>query len=89
MVKWTKDGGNIDTKDGHFTITQASNMYNLIIKDVKPEDAGCYQAEFTNRAGEKKVTAELIVHCKLLTWILNNFKRISREISSQFIKILY
>ena len=80
VVKWTKDGGNIDTKDGHFTITQASNMYNLIIKEVKPEDAGCYQAEFTNRAGEKKVTAELIVHCKSLTWIL--YKN-SRGVSSQ------
>ena len=34
VVKWTKDGANIDTKDGHFTISTAGNMYNLIIKEV-------------------------------------------------------
>ena len=39
-------------------------MYNLIIKEVKAEDAATYQAEFTNRAGEKKVQVPLIVHCK-------------------------
>ena len=62
VIKWTKDGGNIDTKDGHFTINQNNGIYNLIIKDVKPEDAATYQAEFTNRAGEKKVEAALSVH---------------------------
>ena len=41
-------------------------MYNLIIKEVKAEDAATYQAEFTNRAGEKKVQVPLIVHCKYL-----------------------
>lgn len=66
VVKWTKDGANIDTKDGHFTLTTTGNEYKVIIKDVKPEDAGSYQAEFTNRAGEKKVACELIVHCEFL-----------------------
>ena len=28
------------------------------------EDAGEYGVEFTNRAGDKKMTAELKVHCK-------------------------
>merc|ERR1719225_2307301 len=61
-IKWTKDGGNIDTKDGHFTINQNNGIYTLVIKDVKPEDAGQYQAEFTNRAGEKKCEGALVVH---------------------------
>ena len=64
VVKWTKDGGNIDTKDGHFTIKQDGSSYHVIIKEVTPEDAGCYQAEFTNRAGEKKTSLQLNVHCK-------------------------
>ena len=42
----------------------SGGIYNLAIKDIKPEDAGTYQAEFTNRAGEKKVEAALNVHCK-------------------------
>ena len=46
-------------------------MYNLIIKEVKAEDAATYQAEFTNRAGEKKVQVPLIVHCKYLKYILS------------------
>lgn len=64
VCKWTKDGGNIDTKDGHFTIQQDGATYNLKIKEVTPEDAGTYQVEFTNRAGEKKTSLELNVHCK-------------------------
>ena len=64
VVKWTKDGGNIDTKDGHFTITENNGVYMVIIKEVTMDDAGEYQAEFTNRAGEKKVSAALNVHCK-------------------------
>ena len=64
VVKWAKDGANVDTKDGHFTIAQNNGIYTLVIKDVKPEDAATYQAEFTNRAGEKKVEAALVVHCK-------------------------
>ena len=65
VVKWTKDGGNIDTKDGHFTIKQDGASYHLIIKEVTAEDAGSYQAEFTNRAGEKKTGLQLNVHCKI------------------------
>ena len=42
----------------------SGGVYNLAIKDIRPEDAGTYQAEFTNRAGEKKVEAALNVHCK-------------------------
>jgi len=62
VIKWTKDGGELNFKDGHFTQTQTGGIYNLAIKDIKPEDAGTYQAEFTNRAGEKKVEAALNVH---------------------------
>lgn len=62
VCKWTKDGGAIDTKDGHFTINENGGTYNLIIKGVTPDDAGSYQAEFTNRAGEKKVGSALTVH---------------------------
>ena len=43
---------------------EADGNYSLVIKGVKPEDAGNYQAEFTNRAGEKKVSADLNVHCE-------------------------
>ena len=33
VAKWTKEGKGIDTKDGHFTITQADpNAYRLSIK---------------------------------------------------------
>ena len=66
VVKWTKDGGNIDTKDGHFTIKQDGSSYSLIIKEATADDAGNYQAEFTNRAGEKKTGLTLNVHCKSL-----------------------
>merc|ERR1711981_982419 len=64
VAKWTKDGKVIDTKDGHFTIMQADpNAYRLIIKGVKAEDdAGEYQVEFSNRAGDKKCSAQLTVH---------------------------
>ena len=35
VAKWTKDGKGIDTKDGHFTITQADpNKYRLAIKGM-------------------------------------------------------
>ena len=36
VAKWTKEGKGIDTKDGHFTITQADpNAYRLIIKGIQ------------------------------------------------------
>jgi hypothetical protein len=48
---------------------ESDGNYSLVIKGVKPEDAANYQAEFTNRAGEKKVNTQLTVHCKLeLQW---------------------
>ena len=65
VCKWTKEGQSIDTKDGHFSIFENGGVYNLAIKGVTPDDAGEYQAEFTNRAGDKKVSSTLTVHCKL------------------------
>ena len=62
--KWTKDGQNIDTKDGHFTISEGGGNYTLAIKGVTMDDKGKYQVEFTNRAGEKKTSAALAVLCK-------------------------
>lgn len=67
VCKWTKDGGNIDTKDGHFTITENNGVYNVLIKAATMDDAGSYQAEFTNRAGEKKIACQLLVHCKFFS----------------------
>ena len=63
--KWTKDGQNIDTKDGHFTISEGGGNYTLAIKGVTMDDKGEYKVEFTNRAGEKKTSASLSVLCKL------------------------
>ena len=65
VCKWTKDGSGIDTKDGHFNIFENGGVYNLSIKGVTPDDAGSYQAEFTNRAGDKKVSTTLNVHCNV------------------------
>ena len=42
---------------------------------VKAEDdAGEYQVEFSNRAGDKKCSAQLTVHCKfyLTVWYKNS-----------------
>ncbi len=64
VCKWTKDGKPIDTKDGHFAITEESGVYKLSIKEVTMDDKGTYQAEFTNRAGEKKVSSTMNVLCK-------------------------
>ena len=64
VCKWTKDGGNIDTKDGHFTIQERDGVYTVTIKEVTPDDGGNYVAEFTNRAGEKKTGTTLTVHCE-------------------------
>lgn len=61
VCKWTKDGKPIDTADGHFTISENSGIYKLEIKGLTMADKGKYGAEFTNRAGEKKVEANLNV----------------------------
>ena len=34
--------------------------------DETANDGGEYQVEFSNRAGDKKVSSTLTVHCKLL-----------------------
>ncbi|XP_040572571.1 protein Obscurin [Lepeophtheirus salmonis] len=62
VCKWTKEGQSIDTKDGRFVITENNGVYMLGIKEVTMDDKGTYQAEFTNRAGDRKVQSELIVH---------------------------
>jgi hypothetical protein len=36
------------------------------------EDAATYQAEFTNRAGDKKISSALVVHCKFLKSFITN-----------------
>lgn len=61
VCKWTKDGEPIDVSDGHFEISENSGIYHLKIKGLKMEDKGRYGAEFTNKAGEKKVEANLNV----------------------------
>ena len=40
-------------------------MSITIILGVTTDDAGAYQIELTNRAGDKKCEAALTVHCKL------------------------
>ena len=62
--RWTKDGASLDLKDGHFNVFEKDGAYCLAIKGVTPDDAGCYQAEFTNRAGDRKTESTLTVHCK-------------------------
>ena len=64
VCKWTKDGKAIDTKDGHFVVSEESGVYKLTIKPVTMDDKGTYQAEFTNRAGEKKVQSTMNVLCE-------------------------
>ena len=64
-------------------------MYNLIIKEVKAEDAATYQAEFTNRAGEKKVQVPLIVHCKYLKIKLLLGRGRVRQLPTQYFRIIY
>jgi len=64
IAKWTKDGKGIDTsaKDSRFMATESGGCYKLKIAKVEMDDAGNYQVEFTNRAGDKKVSSELKVH---------------------------
>jgi len=64
VAKWTKEGKAIDTsaKDSRFTVSESGGCYKLKISKVEMDDAGNYQVEFTNRAGDKKVSSELKVH---------------------------
>ena len=39
-------------------------IFNIL--GVTADDAGEYQIELTNRAGDKKCSAALVVHCKLV-----------------------
>lgn len=66
VCKWTKDGKSIDMADGHVTISESNGIYMLTLKPVKMDDKGKYEAEFTNRAGEKKVGANLNVLGELI-----------------------
>ena len=50
-------------------IAEESGIYKLTIKGLTMDDKGNYGAEFTNRAGEKKVSANLNVLCKYLNRI--------------------
>ena len=67
-AKWTYAGKGIDTsaKDSRFIVTEAQGVYKLKVKALTMEDAGEYGIELVNRAGDKKMTAELKVHCKYL-----------------------
>jgi serine/threonine protein kinase len=64
VCKWTANGKAIDTskKDSRFQVTEANGCYKLKICAVEMDDAGEYQAEFSNRAGDKKVSSEMKVH---------------------------
>ena len=64
VAKWMKDGKSIDTssKDSRFLVTEAGGCYKLKIAKVEMDDSGSYTAEFTNRAGDKKMSTELKVH---------------------------
>lgn len=64
VAKWTKDGKGIDTsaKDSRFLVTEAGGAYKLKISKVEMDDSGTYGVEFTNRAGDKKMSTEFKVH---------------------------
>jgi len=64
VAKWTKDGKGIDTsaKDSRFTVLEQGGVYKLKINKLEIDDAGNYGVEFTNRAGDKKMGADLVVH---------------------------
>ena len=66
VAKWTFGGKGIDTsaKDSRYMVSEAGGVYKLKISALTMDDAGEYGVEFTNRAGDKKMTAELKVHCK-------------------------
>ena len=65
VCKWTKDGAPVDTSKGNMAITEESGIYKLSFKELAMDDKGNYGAEFTNKAGEKKVSANLTVICEL------------------------
>jgi len=64
VAKWTFAGKGIDTsaKDSRYNVSEAGGVYKLKVAALTMEDAGEYGVEFTNRAGDKKMTAELKVH---------------------------
>ena len=66
VAKWTYGGKGIDTsaKDSRYIVSEAQGQYKLKIKGLTMDDAGEYGIELTNRAGDKKMSAELKVHCK-------------------------
>ncbi len=70
VCKWTKDGKAIDTADGRIAIAENNGVYTLTIKNIKMDDKGKYQAEFSNRAGDKVVTSNLNILCKQAAYIL-------------------
>ena len=47
-----------------YSVNTVINVYPFSSIGVKEEDAGEYQIELTNRAGDKKCAAALTVHCK-------------------------
>ena len=53
-----------DGEDMEDIVSEAGGVYKLKVAALTMEDAGEYGVEFTNRAGDKKMTAELKVHCK-------------------------
>ena len=64
IAKWTKDGKGLDTssKDSRYLVTEAGGVYKLKIGKLEMDDTGPYGVEFTNRAGDKKLSTELNVH---------------------------
>jgi len=64
VAKWSFAGKGIDTsaKDSRYNVSEAGGVYKLKVAALTMEDAGEYGVEFTNRAGDKKMTAELKVH---------------------------
>jgi len=64
VAKWTYGGKGIDTsaKDSRYIVSEAQGQYKLKIKGLTMDDAGEYGIELTNRAGDKKMSAELKVH---------------------------
>jgi len=64
IAKWTKDGKGLDTssKDSRYLVSEAGGVYKLKISKLEMDDAGPYGVEFTNRAGDKKLSTELNIH---------------------------
>jgi len=64
IAKWTKEGKTIDTssKDSRFLVSEVNGVYKMKISKLEMDDAGSYGVEFSNRAGDKKMSTELKVH---------------------------